>query len=85
MPKRNTYHSLGDLFWAKQEENGTPEEHWRKLVSLRKLRIQGHQTRRPAYLEIHHQYYRQKITGKTHPRKNSESQNNNGSGNPRQL
>ena len=21
MPKRNTYHSRGDLFWAKQEEN----------------------------------------------------------------
>ena len=36
MPKRNTYHSRGDFFWAKQEENETPEEHWRKLVSLEK-------------------------------------------------
>ena len=35
MPKRNTYHSRRD-FWAKQEENETPEEHWRKLVSLEK-------------------------------------------------
>ena len=24
MPKRNTYHSRGDLFWAKQEDNETP-------------------------------------------------------------
>ena len=28
MPKRNTYQSRGDFFWAKQEENETPEEHW---------------------------------------------------------
>ena len=26
----------GDFFWAKQEDNETPEEHWRKLVSLEK-------------------------------------------------
>ena len=36
MPKRNTYHSRGDFFWANQEDNETPEEHWRKLVSLEK-------------------------------------------------
>ena len=36
MPKRNTYHSREDFFWAKQEDNETPEEHWRKLVSLEK-------------------------------------------------
>ena len=24
------------MFWAKQEENETPEEHWRKIVSLEK-------------------------------------------------
>ena len=36
MPKRNTYHSRGDFFWAEQEENETPEEHWRKLISLEK-------------------------------------------------
>ena len=59
MPKRNTYHSRGDFFWAKQEENETPEEHWRKLVSLeKKLRIQRHQTRRPIDIKIYHQYYR---------------------------
>ena len=34
MPKQNTYHSRGDFFWAKQEENETREEYWRKLVSL---------------------------------------------------
>ena len=51
MPKRNTYHSRGDFVWVKQEENETPEEHWRKLVSLRKkLLIQGYQTRRPPHL-----------------------------------
>ena len=36
MPKRNTYHSRGDFFWAKQEENETLEEHWKKLVTLEK-------------------------------------------------
>ena len=36
IPKRKTYHSREDFFWAKQEENETPEEHWRKLVSLEK-------------------------------------------------
>ena len=34
MPERNTYHSRGNFFWAKQEDNATPEDHWRKLVSL---------------------------------------------------
>ena len=34
MPKRNTHHSCGDFFWAKQEENETPEEHWKKLITL---------------------------------------------------
>ena len=34
MPKRYTYNSCGDFFWAKQEEHETPEEHWRKLASL---------------------------------------------------
>ena len=34
MPKRNTYHNRGDFFWAKQEDNETLEDHWRKLVSL---------------------------------------------------
>ena len=36
MPKRNTYHSRGDFFWAKQEENETPEEHWKNLITLEK-------------------------------------------------
>ena len=34
IPKRKTYNSRGDFFWAKQEDNETPEDHWRKLVSL---------------------------------------------------
>ena len=43
MLKRNTYHvvetkrnSRGNFFWAKQEDNETPEDHWRKLVLLEK-------------------------------------------------
>ena len=36
MPKRNTYRSRGDFLWAKQEENETPEEHWKILTSLEK-------------------------------------------------
>ena len=34
IPERNTYRSRGDFFWAKQEENETTEDHWRKLASL---------------------------------------------------
>ena len=36
MPKSNTYHSRRDFFWDKQEENETPEEHWKKLITLAK-------------------------------------------------
>ena len=36
MPKRITYHSRGDFFWAKPEENETPEKYRRKMVSLEK-------------------------------------------------
>ena len=36
MPKRNTYHSRGDFFWAKREDNETPKEHWKKLITLQK-------------------------------------------------
>ena len=31
MPKRNTYHNR-DFFWAKQTEDETPEEFWRRLI-----------------------------------------------------
>ena len=34
LPKRNTYHNRGDLFWAKQSENETPEEFWRRLFEI---------------------------------------------------
>ena len=36
MPKRNTYHSRGDSFWAKQEDNDTSEEHRQNLIKLEK-------------------------------------------------
>ena len=36
LPKRITYHSRGDFYWAKQEENETPEEYWKKLITLEK-------------------------------------------------
>ena len=36
MPKRNTYHSRGDFFWAKQTEEETPEEFWRQLIEIEK-------------------------------------------------
>ena len=36
MPKRITYHGRGGFFWAKQEENETPEEHWKKVIKLEK-------------------------------------------------
>ena len=36
LPKRNTYHNRGDFFWAKQSENETPEEFWRRLIEIEK-------------------------------------------------
>ena len=68
MSKRNTYHSRGDFFWAKQEDNETSEEHWKKLITLEKnVRIQKHQVRRPTHIEIYHKHNRQKRSVKTDP------------------
>ena len=36
MPKRNTYHYRRDFFWAKQTEEETPEEFWRRLIEIEK-------------------------------------------------
>ena len=36
LPKRNTYHNIGDFFWAKQSEEETPEEFWRRLIEIDK-------------------------------------------------
>ena len=36
MPKGNTYHNRGDFFWAKQTEDETPEEFWRRLMEIEK-------------------------------------------------
>ena len=36
LPKRNTYHNRGDFFWAKQSEEETPEDFWRRLVEIEK-------------------------------------------------
>ena len=36
MPKRNTYHNRGEFFWAKQTEDKTPEEFWRRLIEIEK-------------------------------------------------
>ena len=36
LPKRNTYHNRGDFFWAKQSEEETPEDFWRRLIEIEK-------------------------------------------------
>ena len=36
MPKRNTYHNRGDFFWAKQTEDETLKEFWRRLIENEK-------------------------------------------------
>ena len=36
MPKRNTYHNREDFFGAKQTEDETPEEFWRRLIEIEK-------------------------------------------------
>ena len=34
LSKRNTYHNRGDFFWAKQTEEETPEDFWRRLIEI---------------------------------------------------
>ena len=36
LPKRNTYQNRGDFFWAKQPEEETPEDYWRRLIENEK-------------------------------------------------
>ena len=36
LPNWNTYHNRRDFFWAKQTEEGTPEEFWRRLNEIEK-------------------------------------------------
>ena len=36
LPKRNTYHNLGEFFWTKQTEAETPEDFWRRLIEIEK-------------------------------------------------
>ena len=36
LPKRNTYQNRGDFFWAKQTEEESPEEFWRRLIEIEK-------------------------------------------------
>ena len=36
LPKRNTYHNRGDFFWAKQSEEETPGDFWRRLIEIEK-------------------------------------------------
>ena len=36
LPKRNTYHNHGDFFWAKQTEEESPEEFWRRIIEIKK-------------------------------------------------
>ena len=85
MPKRNTYYSRGDFFWAKQEENETPEEHWRKLVSFEKKRNSRTSNKNTCLSQNSSPVIPIKNYGKTHPRENTEYQSNNGLSNPRQL
>ena len=86
MPKWNTDHSRGDFFWAKQEENETPEEHWRKLVSLeRNCEFRDMKQEDLRISKFITNITNKKLRENSSAKKNIESQNNNGPGNSRQL
>ena len=36
LSKRKTYHNRGDFFWAKETEEESPEEFWRRLIEIEK-------------------------------------------------
>ena len=38
LPKWNTYHNRGELFWTRQTESETPEDFWRRLIEIEKER-----------------------------------------------
>ena len=86
MPKRYTYNSCGDFFWAKQEEHETPEEHWRKLVSLeRNCEVIGIKQKDLLLSKFITRSTDEKKPGKSYPRKNTKPQNQQGPRDPRQL
>ena len=88
MPKRETFHSRLDFFGQnKQEENEAPEEHWRKLVTLEQ-NCEFSVIKQDNLPKVHHQHYREKITGENIPRKNIKPQYHHGLSTnlvPRQL
>ena len=86
MPKRNTYHSRGVFFWAKQEENETPEEHWKKLITLEKTcdfkDIKQEDLLKSKFITS---ITDKKLREKTDPRKNPQSENHQRTYYTRQL
>ena len=38
LPKRNSYHTRGDFLWAKQTQDETPGEFWRRQIEIENYR-----------------------------------------------
>ena len=78
MPKRNTHHNRGDFFWAKQTEDETPEEFWRRLIEIEKEcnfnAISAEELLISKYMTA---ITDTKFTGQNTERKNTESEENN--------
>ena len=36
LPKLNSYHNRGEIFWTKQTETETSEDFWRRLIEIEK-------------------------------------------------
>ena len=78
MPKRNTYHNRGDFFWAKQTEDETPEEFWRRLIEIEKEcnfnAISAEELLISKYMTA---ITEKKTTGQNNERKNAGTEENN--------
>ena len=78
MPKRNTYHNRGDFFWAKQTEDETPEEFWRRLIGIEEAQKQVEQRStlsRPGTLRRRYDHQTQRtVFVTTRPKKRSREE-----------
>ena len=78
LPKRNTYHNRGDFFRAKQTEEKSPEDFWRRLIEIEKMQLQHIFIRRTTDIQIYDGNHRfEKNAKQNDDRENIRTENDN--------
>ena len=76
LPKRNTHHNRGDFFWAKQPEEETPEEFWKRLIEIKKECNFSTISAEELLIQIYDSNHRQKLRDKMKNDKTLELEKN---------